>query len=167
MFVCITIFEEADLAIYENPSWRGNLVEKSHCRNQYVLRNQFCVFSLRIGAFPLIRPLPSSPFLRSWTILAVEGLPCICWACNFSLIYRVGVAFCGRQSRGGHNIITGLFDALKSHNNASVLLGFIGMCLIHEPWHSILVLVITLSCINDFSAFSFFTTFHNLQHQRY
>jgi pyrophosphate--fructose-6-phosphate 1-phosphotransferase len=39
---------------------------------------------------------------------------------------RVGVAFSGRQSPGGHNIITGLHDALKNHNADSTLLGFIG-----------------------------------------
>jgi hypothetical protein len=77
-FVCITVLEEADLAFCENPSWRGNLVEKSNCSNQFILRNQFCVFSCGNGAFALIRPLPSSPFLRSWMKLAVEGLPCIC-----------------------------------------------------------------------------------------
>lgn len=39
---------------------------------------------------------------------------------------RIGVAFCGRQSPGGHNVITGLFDALKSQNANSILIGFIG-----------------------------------------
>lgn len=39
---------------------------------------------------------------------------------------RVGVVFCGRQSPGGHNIISGLYDALKSHNSESTLLGFVG-----------------------------------------
>ncbi len=34
--------------------------------------------------------------------------------------------FCGRQSPGGHNIITGLFDALKKHNSESTLIGFTG-----------------------------------------
>lgn len=39
---------------------------------------------------------------------------------------RVGLVFCGRQSPGGHNIISGLFDALKSHNPDNTLVGFIG-----------------------------------------
>ncbi|KAI5063277.1 hypothetical protein GOP47_0021824 [Adiantum capillus-veneris] len=39
---------------------------------------------------------------------------------------RVGLVFCGRQSPGGHNIISGLYDALKSHNPDSTLLGFVG-----------------------------------------
>ncbi|KAK4484016.1 hypothetical protein RD792_011229 [Penstemon davidsonii] len=39
---------------------------------------------------------------------------------------RVGVVFCGRQSPGGHNVIWGLFDALKVHNPKSSLLGFLG-----------------------------------------
>ncbi|KAG6543305.1 hypothetical protein Mapa_015219 [Marchantia paleacea] len=39
---------------------------------------------------------------------------------------RVGVVFCGRQSPGGHNVVTGLFDALKAQNTSNVLLGFVG-----------------------------------------
>ncbi|CAI5472013.1 unnamed protein product [Closterium sp. Yama58-4] len=39
---------------------------------------------------------------------------------------RVGVLFSGRQSPGGHNIISGLFDALKAHHADSTLLGFVG-----------------------------------------
>ncbi|XP_068647417.1 pyrophosphate--fructose 6-phosphate 1-phosphotransferase subunit alpha [Aristolochia californica] len=39
---------------------------------------------------------------------------------------RVGVVFCGRQSPGGHNVIWGLYDAIKLHNPKSTLFGFIG-----------------------------------------
>ncbi|KAK9748454.1 hypothetical protein RND81_02G058600 [Saponaria officinalis] len=39
---------------------------------------------------------------------------------------RVGVVFSGRQSPGGHNVIWGLYNALKSHNQRNVLLGFLG-----------------------------------------
>eukprot|EP00249_Psilotum_nudum_P007540 c20642_g1_i1 orf=334-2157(-) len=39
---------------------------------------------------------------------------------------RIGVVFCGRQSPGGHNIVSGLYDALKSYNSNNVLLGFVG-----------------------------------------
>ncbi|WOG97682.1 hypothetical protein DCAR_0417023 [Daucus carota subsp. sativus] len=39
---------------------------------------------------------------------------------------RVGVVFCGRQSPGGHNVIWGLHNALKTHNTSSTLLGFLG-----------------------------------------
>ncbi|KAI6688535.1 hypothetical protein NL676_025363 [Syzygium grande] len=39
---------------------------------------------------------------------------------------RVGIVFCGRQSPGGHNVIWGLYTALKIHNPSSVLLGFLG-----------------------------------------
>ncbi|KAG9456610.1 hypothetical protein H6P81_001118 [Aristolochia fimbriata] len=39
---------------------------------------------------------------------------------------RVGVVFCGRQSPGGHNVIWGLYDAIKLHNPKSTLLGFSG-----------------------------------------
>eukprot|EP00262_Sarcandra_glabra_P022471 TRINITY_DN996_c0_g2_i1.p1 TRINITY_DN996_c0_g2~~TRINITY_DN996_c0_g2_i1.p1 ORF type:complete len:615 (+),score=117.19 TRINITY_DN996_c0_g2_i1:72-1916(+) len=38
----------------------------------------------------------------------------------------VGVVFCGRQSPGGHNVIWGLHNAIKSHNPKSTLLGFVG-----------------------------------------
>ncbi|XP_047325461.1 pyrophosphate--fructose 6-phosphate 1-phosphotransferase subunit alpha-like [Impatiens glandulifera] len=39
---------------------------------------------------------------------------------------KVGVVFCGRQSPGGHNVIWGLYDALKTHNSKNILLGFLG-----------------------------------------
>ncbi|KAK3427368.1 hypothetical protein EUGRSUZ_F03611 [Eucalyptus grandis] len=39
---------------------------------------------------------------------------------------RVGIVFCGRQSPGGHNVIWGLYHALKIHNPKNVLLGFLG-----------------------------------------
>ncbi|XP_074558483.1 pyrophosphate--fructose 6-phosphate 1-phosphotransferase subunit alpha-like [Curcuma longa] len=39
---------------------------------------------------------------------------------------RVGIVFCGRQSPGGHNVIWGLYDAIKTHNPKSTLLGFVG-----------------------------------------
>ena len=38
----------------------------------------------------------------------------------------MGLVFCGRQSPGGHNVISGLYDALKSHNAENCLVGFIG-----------------------------------------
>ncbi|XP_044510853.1 pyrophosphate--fructose 6-phosphate 1-phosphotransferase subunit alpha [Mangifera indica] len=39
---------------------------------------------------------------------------------------RVGIVFCGRQSPGGHNVIWGLYNAIKLHNPNSTLLGFLG-----------------------------------------
>ncbi|ONK58963.1 uncharacterized protein A4U43_C08F1530 [Asparagus officinalis] len=39
---------------------------------------------------------------------------------------RVGVVFCGRQSPGGHNVICGLYDAIKSHSPKSSVIGFCG-----------------------------------------
>ncbi|XP_028784741.1 pyrophosphate--fructose 6-phosphate 1-phosphotransferase subunit alpha [Neltuma alba] len=39
---------------------------------------------------------------------------------------RVGIVFCGRQSPGGHNVIWGLYYALKIHNPNNVLIGFLG-----------------------------------------
>ncbi|XP_020271023.1 pyrophosphate--fructose 6-phosphate 1-phosphotransferase subunit alpha-like isoform X2 [Asparagus officinalis] len=41
-------------------------------------------------------------------------------------VIRVGVVFSGRQSPGGHNVIWGLHNAIKTHNPTSVLLGFVG-----------------------------------------
>lgn len=37
---------------------------------------------------------------------------------------RVGVVFSGGQASGGHNVITGMYDALKKLNGASQLYGF-------------------------------------------
>lgn len=39
---------------------------------------------------------------------------------------KVGVVFSGGQAAGGHNVIAGLFDALKLFDSNSLLLGFIG-----------------------------------------
>lgn len=39
---------------------------------------------------------------------------------------RVGVVFSGGQASGGHNVITGLYDALKKLNPNSKLFGFLG-----------------------------------------
>ncbi|KAI3909333.1 hypothetical protein MKX01_031776 [Papaver californicum] len=43
----------------------------------------------------------------------------------------VGIVFCGRQSPGGHNVICGLRDAIKSHNPKSTLIGF---CVASHLW---------------------------------
>lgn len=40
---------------------------------------------------------------------------------------RVGVVFgMEAESPGAHNVIAGIFDALKAHNNNSILFGFLG-----------------------------------------
>lgn len=41
---------------------------------------------------------------------------------------KVGVVFAGRQSPGGHTIISGLYDALKAHDAGSSLVGFVDGC---------------------------------------
>lgn len=41
-------------------------------------------------------------------------------------IVRVGIVFSGRQAPGGHNVIWGLYEALKVHNSKNTLLGFLG-----------------------------------------
>jgi diphosphate-dependent phosphofructokinase len=43
---------------------------------------------------------------------------------NISSFLKVGVVFSGGQASGGHNVIIGLFDALKKLNSESILLGF-------------------------------------------
>jgi diphosphate-dependent phosphofructokinase len=44
---------------------------------------------------------------------------------QFSAI-KVGIILSGGQAPGGHNVISGLFDGLKKHNNDSKLYGFLG-----------------------------------------
>lgn len=39
---------------------------------------------------------------------------------------RVGVVFSGGQAAGGHNVVTGIFDAIQSLNPQSALIGFLG-----------------------------------------
>lgn len=39
---------------------------------------------------------------------------------------KVGVVFSGGQASGGHNVITGLFDALKTFHHECQLIGFLG-----------------------------------------
>lgn len=41
-------------------------------------------------------------------------------------IWKVGVIFSGGQAPGGHNVVAGLFDALKAMNSESQLYGFLG-----------------------------------------
>lgn len=38
---------------------------------------------------------------------------------------KVGVVFSGGQASGGHNVITGIFDALKELNKDNILIGFL------------------------------------------
>ncbi len=42
-----------------------------------------------------------------------------------SKLLKIGVVFSGGQAAGGHNVITGLFDALQQINSQSVLIGFL------------------------------------------
>lgn len=76
-------------------------------------------------AIPNGTPSPSSQ---------IESLfPHICRAPRLSFIsgkqehfpVRVGVVLSGGQAPGGHNVITGLYDALKALNKENVLIGFL------------------------------------------
>ena len=40
--------------------------------------------------------------------------------------HRIGVVFSGGQAAGGHNVISGLFDSLRSLSPTSILFGFFG-----------------------------------------
>ncbi|MBN2479615.1 MAG: diphosphate--fructose-6-phosphate 1-phosphotransferase [Parachlamydiales bacterium] len=44
---------------------------------------------------------------------------------NFKNPLKIGVVFSGGQASGGHNVISGLFDALKKMNKNSKLIGFL------------------------------------------
>ena len=44
---------------------------------------------------------------------------------QFKKIQRIGIAFSGGPSPGGHNVIAGLFDAAKQANPKSVIFGFL------------------------------------------
>jgi pyrophosphate--fructose-6-phosphate 1-phosphotransferase len=57
------------------------------------------------------------------------GLPLVTFEAgelNDNQTLNVGVVLSGGQAPGGHNVISGLFDALKKLNDRSRLLGFIG-----------------------------------------
>lgn len=47
-------------------------------------------------------------------------------ACNIEPALNVGVVLSGGQAPGGHNVIAGLFDGIKSANPDSKLYGFLG-----------------------------------------
>ncbi|CAH2036678.1 unnamed protein product [Thlaspi arvense] len=71
-------------------------------------------------AFPHTLGQPLAHFLRETAKVSdahiITELPSV----------RVGIVFCGRQAPGGHNVIWGLYEALKVHNANSTLLGFLG-----------------------------------------
>jgi hypothetical protein len=52
-----------------------------------------------------------------------------CWLELVVFYCRVGIVFCGRQAPGGHNVVWGLYEALKVHNAKNTLLGFLGKSL--------------------------------------
>ena len=114
-----------------------------------VLRNQFhprsCVYS-RIFLF-----------LVPYTFAGDRILSIRYWKNWFSSIWspsRVGLVFCGRQSPGGHNVVWGLYNALKTHNPNSTLLGFLGKSiLLLLFWHGVFFLSSLVSFKLDFWTF--------------
>ncbi|RLN08408.1 pyrophosphate--fructose 6-phosphate 1-phosphotransferase subunit alpha-like [Panicum miliaceum] len=71
-------------------------------------------------AFPHTYGQPLAHFLRKTAVVAdakiIAEHPAV----------RVGIVFCGRQSPGGHNVVWGLYEAIKAHNQSSKLIGFLG-----------------------------------------
>ncbi|KAF8643105.1 hypothetical protein HU200_066977 [Digitaria exilis] len=71
-------------------------------------------------AFPHTYGQPLAHFLRKTAVVpdakVISEHPAV----------RVGIVFCGRQSPGGHNVVWGLYEAIKAHNQNSKLIGFLG-----------------------------------------
>ncbi|CAL5019188.1 unnamed protein product [Urochloa decumbens] len=71
-------------------------------------------------AFPHTYGQPLAHFLRKTAVVpdakVISEHPAV----------RVGIVFCGRQSPGGHNVVWGLYEAIKAHNKNSNLIGFLG-----------------------------------------
>ncbi|CAO1942000.1 unnamed protein product [Urochloa humidicola] len=71
-------------------------------------------------AFPHTYGQPLAHFLRKTAVVpdakVISQHPAV----------RVGIVFCGRQSPGGHNVVWGLYEAIKAHNQNSKLIGFLG-----------------------------------------
>lgn len=56
--------------------------------------------------------------------------------------------FSGRQAPGGHNVVWGLYEALKVHNAKNTLLGFLGKSCFY-PLIGFLVTVTSLFAIKS------------------
>ena len=65
------------------------------------------------GLFPLTYGAPVARFIRGTNDAAGR-------------VRRIGVILSGGQAPGGHNVIAGLFDALKKANPENILYGFQG-----------------------------------------
>ncbi|CAD6242672.1 unnamed protein product [Miscanthus lutarioriparius] len=71
-------------------------------------------------AFPHTYGQPLAHFLRKTAVVPDAKV------ISEHLAVRVGIVFCGRQSPGGHNVVWGLYEAIKAHNQNSKLIGFLG-----------------------------------------
>lgn len=78
---------------------------------------------------------------------------------------RVGIVFCGRQSSGGHNVVWGLYNAIKVHNPDSILLGFLGkfFVLSQQTFHVNILLVCTMDFLNHY--FFYLSLFYEVSYQ--
>jgi len=71
-------------------------------------------------AFPHTYAQPIAHFLRKTAVVPDAKV------ISEHQAVRVGIVFCGRQSPGGHNVVWGLYEAIKAHNQNSKLIGFLG-----------------------------------------
>ncbi|AQK54720.1 Pyrophosphate--fructose 6-phosphate 1-phosphotransferase subunit alpha 2 [Zea mays] len=71
-------------------------------------------------AFPHTYGQPLAHFLRKTAVVLDAKV------ISEHPVVRVGIVFCGRQSPGGHNVVWGLYEAIKAHNQNSKLIGFLG-----------------------------------------
>lgn len=74
---------------------------------------------------PSIQPLGLCVLLCS--VIVAFGVYVVFFFELVAFYCRVGIVFSGRQAPGGHNVIWGLYEALKVHNAKNTLLGFLGM----------------------------------------
>ncbi len=59
-------------------------------------------------------------------VVSFEKCCCSCSEGKAAAPVRVGVVLSGGQAPGGHNVIAGIFDGIKSISKDSVLIGFLG-----------------------------------------
>lgn len=80
------------------------------------------------GVVPLSTPADDAGLASSFSVSSLAE-PIISFASGAgaspsSTPLRVGVVFCGRQCPGGHNVVSGIYDALSSFAPGSTLIGF-------------------------------------------
>lgn len=93
-------------------------------RLNYIPKTPECLKSLTKLTPSVIETLPietSFPHLKTAELL--EFIPS---SSELTKSLRVGIVFSGGPAAGGHNVLSGVFDAIKKINKESVLIGFMG-----------------------------------------